>query len=428
MLEALNIPDKDRFTRLVLEESSVQECVIIQTCHRIEIFYFSSDQSHNENKTKEILKLWSLETGVSLDLISRAIQLFHGKESLRHLFYLTSGLESIVLGEDQILGQVRTFWLKSRTDKTSGMFLDRAFMKAINIGRKIRNETRINEGSLSISSAAVELAAQELGDLRSKKVLIVGAGEAGALAAETLKSKDVSAIKVANRTYDKSLILAQKISGEAIQFENVLSTIPYVDLVIAAVSVTQPVFREEQFASLAANFGASKRLLLIDISQPHAIEKGVGLIQGISLKTIEDLNETIAKNKRNREIEAEKSKVIISAELEHFELELSKLLAEPLITAICRKFEEIRKKEFMRAIRKIGESDEKKLIILERFSRELTERIAQIPIEQLRAAALSNNGDFLSFAEKIFQIKTEEIASQRSSTKNNLELQINRTM
>jgi glutamyl-tRNA reductase len=288
-------------------------------------------------------------------------------------------------------------------------------MKAINTGRKVRNETRINEGSVSISSAAVDLAARELGDLTSKKALIVGAGEAGALAAETLKSRAVSAIMIANRTYEKSLVLAQKISGEAIHFDNVLSTIPYVDLVIAAVSVTRPLFREDQFASFAANFGNSKRLLLIDISQPRAIEEKIGTFQGINLKTIDDLKELIAQNIRNREIEAEKSKTIISDELDRFETELSKLVAQPIITDICRKFEEIRKKELLRAVRKMGESDEKKLLVLDRFSRELTERIAQIPIEQLRAAALTNNGELLSVAEKIFQTKTDLTSQNKPS-------------
>jgi glutamyl-tRNA reductase len=414
MLEALNIPNDDKFARDLLEGNTLQECVLLQTCHRVEVFFVSSEASNGE-ATKQALKLWSTKTGVSLDIINRTIQTFHGKEALRHLFYLASGLESVILGEDQILGQVHTSWLKAKANGTSGIILNRVFMKAINTGRKVRNETRINEGSVSISSAAVDLAARELGDLASRKALIIGAGEAGALAAETLKNKTAAAILIANRTYEKSLVLARKISGEAIQFENVLSTIPNMDLVITAVSVTQPLLREEQFASFAANFGSSKRLLLIDISQPRAIEEKIGAFQGISLKTIDDLKELVAQNMRNREIEAEKSKAIIAEELDRFEAELAKLVAQPLITEICRKFEEIRKKELTRAIRKMGESDEKKLLILERFSRELTERIAQIPIEQLRSAAISNNGEILSVAEKLFQTKTGEFTQTTRS-------------
>ncbi|MCW4010400.1 MAG: glutamyl-tRNA reductase [Candidatus Bathyarchaeota archaeon] len=416
LLEALKINDETKFTHKLMENGSVQECILHQTCHRVEVFYVSSKQKNGE-AVNNALKFWSTETGVSLDIISRTVQAFQGKEALRHLFYLGGGLESVVIGEDQILGQVHSSWRRAKANGTVGVILNRAFMKAINTGRKIRNETRINEGALSISSAAVDLAAKELGDLTSRKALIIGAGEAGTLAAETLKSKSAAAIMVANRSYEKSLLLAQKISGEAVQFESVLSTMPYVDLVIAAVSVTQPIFREEQVSAFVHSFEPSKRLLIIDISQPRAVEEKVGALQGISLRTIDDLKKLVAQNLKNREAEAEKSKAIIAEELERFEAELSKLVAQPLITDICRKFEEIRKKELDRAVRKMGKLDKKKLMVLDRFSRELTERIAHIPIEQLREAALSNNGEVLTVAEKIFQTKTSEPTNEINAAK-----------
>ena len=406
ILEALNISDENQFTRALLANKVIQECVLIQTCHRVEIFFVSSDGTIDET-IRQALKLWSTITGVSLDIIEKSIQQYSGKEALKHLFFMTAGLESVVLGEDQILGQVRTAWLKAKDNGATKSILNRTFMKAINTGRLVRNETRINEGAVSISSAAIDLAVKELGDLDKRKALIIGAGEAGSLAAQSLRSKTSLSIIIANRTYDKSLVLAQKISGEAIQFENVLSTIPYVDLVIAAVSVTQPLLREEQIASFAA-IGNPKRLLMIDISQPRAIEEKIGSLQGISLKTIADIKELVAQNIKSREAEAEKSKVIILGELERFEAELAKLAAQPLITEICRTIETIRKKELARAVRKMGESDKKKLVILERFSKELTERITQIPIEHLRNAALNNDGKLLSAAKKIFQTRTED--------------------
>jgi glutamyl-tRNA reductase len=405
MLESLNIANPDEFTKTMYEKMAAQECVLLQTCHRVELFclFKDADKTHAINQA---LKLWSTETGISLDIIDKAVQIFRGKDAIEHLFFLTSGLESIVLGEDQILGQVRTSWLRAKTEGLTGLIFDKMFNKAINIGRRVRTETGINEGSLSISSAAVDLARQEIGDLTSKKALIIGAGDAGSLAAETLRGKAAVAILVANRTYEQSLLLAQKVSGTAIQFENLLSTIPQMDLVIAAVTVTQPLLREEQIAPIIANLGYSKQLLIIDISQPRAIEEKVGSIQGIRLKTIEDLKEAVAQNMKKRQGEAEKSKTIISEELERFEAELSKLVAQPIITEICHKYEEIRKKELLRMLRKIRESDEKKLMIIDRFSRELTERIAQIPIEQLRAAALKNDGEVLAVAEKLFQSRT----------------------
>jgi len=312
----------------------------------------------------------------------------------------------MVLGEDQILGQVRIAYTKAKENGTARMILEKAFMKAINTGRRVRTETRINEGSVSVSSAAVDLAAKELGSLDSIKALIIGAGETGAMAAETLRRKSTASIIVANRTYEKGEVLAKKVSGKAIKFNRIQNVIPEADLVIVAVAVTQPILRKNQLESVVAKIDNSRTILLIDISQPRAIEEKVGLLRGFSLKTIDDLKGTVDENIKNRQIEAEKSKIIICEELDRFEIELAKLLAQPLISEICRKFEEIRQKELARAIRKLGESDEKKIMVLERFSRELIERIAQMPIEQLRKASLNSNGTLLSAAEELFQTRS----------------------
>jgi glutamyl-tRNA reductase len=361
---------------------------------------------NREEATNRIVKFWSIMCGVSFDLIRKEIRLYYGRDAFSHLFYLASGLDSMVLGEDQILGQVRTAYNKAKSSGTIGLILGKTFMKAINIGRKVRTETKINKGSVSISSAAVDLAAKELGNLGSIKALIIGAGEAASLAAETLKGHGVSAIIIANRSYERGLCLAKKVSGKAIRFSRIQSVLSDVDLVISAISVTQPILTARNIASAFAKNGSSKRIMLIDISQPRAFEEKVGLLQGVSLKTIEDLEGIVSENIRNRQIEAEKSKKIIFQELLRVERELSELVAQPLISEICRKFEEIRKKEFKRAVSKMNECDERKLVILERFSRELVERIAQIPIEQLRKAALDRNGELLSVAEEIFQTKS----------------------
>jgi glutamyl-tRNA reductase len=404
MLESLNISDDAALLLSVCEENIAKECILLQTCHRVEI-YSTLQDINKEEAINRITRIWSTKTGVSLDLINRETIVYHGKDALMHLFYLASGLESMVLGEDQILGQVRAAFHRAKDTGTAGLILSRTFMKAINIGRRIRTETKINEGPVSISSAAVDLAAKELGNLASIKALIIGAGEAGSLAAEALKSHGTSEILIANRTYKKGLILAKKVSGRAIKFNSINSTLSKVDLVIGAISVTHPILSEKQLSSIFVG-KPQKRILFIDISQPRAIEEKVGSLPRFCLKTIDDLKETIAENMRNREIEAEKSKKIISKELLRFERDLSKLVAQPLIIEICRKFEEIRKRELERAIRKMGEIDERKLAIIDRFSRELVERVAQIPIEQLRNAALNRNGELLSVAEQLFQTRS----------------------
>jgi glutamyl-tRNA reductase len=404
LLEGLNIPDADQFLQELHESNLIDECVLLQTCHRVEVFLVTSDEDYSD-AVKQTLKLWSAKTGVSIDLIIAVVQEFHGKEALSHLFHLVAGLESVILGEFQIIGQIRAAWLGAKKKGTAGTILNRVFMKALNIGRKTRSETAIGAGCMSISSAAVDLAELELGDLGSKKVLIIGAGEAGSIVAESLKNKSATSILVTNRTYGRSCELAKKISGEAVPFEKLVSMIPFVDLIITAVSVNKPLLEKNHFGSLRS----SKGIMLIDISQPRAIQQEVGLINGINLKTIDDLKEMVSENMQKRVVEAEKCRAIILAELDRFEADLSELIVQPLISEICRKTEQIRERELQRAIRKMHETDKKKIVIMERFSRELTERIVQTPINQLRKAALTKNGKLISTAEELFQTKHKNI-------------------
>ena len=311
MIEALKINKPSEFTHALIENDGLRECVLLQTCHRVEIFCVLSN-SLKETLIKKMLELWSSETGVSLDLLNRSVAFHYRDEALDHLFFLASGLESMVLGEDQILGQVRNAFFQARMEKTIGLVLNRSFMKAINVGKKVRTETKINEGSVSISLAAIELAEKELGDLASKRALIIGAGEAGGLAAEALRGRTQSQIFVANRTYEKSQALAEKVSGQAIQFGDILTTIPDVDLVIAAISVNRPILTEGDFASLRASTTKTDNILLVDISQPRAFEEKVGCVGGFCLKNIDDLKEVVAANLKSREVEAEKCKIIIA--------------------------------------------------------------------------------------------------------------------
>ncbi len=407
MLESLNIPNEAEFMKKFCSEGSVQECILLQTCHRVEIYFVIRD-SDKEEIINKVLKFWSVKVGISLDILNKTVEIYYGRETLTHLFFLASGLESMVLGEDQILGQVRSAYVRAKKLGSTGLILEKVFMKAVNIGRRVRTETAINERPVSISSVAVDLAEKDLGNLRLVTALVIGAGEAGSIAAENIRKKGVKTIFIANRTFEKGLELASKVGGEAVRFDEVLQVLPKVDLVIAAVSVDKPVLKAKQIKAVLAESSFKKALYVVDISQPRAFDEKVGLLQGVTLKNIEDLKAVVEENLRSRLVEAEKAKKIVFEELERFERQLAKLFVEPMISEIYRKVEAIRQRELRRAIRKMGESDEKKLMVIDRFSKELVERILQVPIEQLREAALKNDGFLLSAAEELFGIKTSK--------------------
>jgi len=404
LLELLVFKNEGAAMNRLCSEGITEECVLIQTCNRVEIYGVLKNSAEGD-AVGRILKFWSTSTGVSLDILAGNVNCLKGKEALENLFNVASGLDSMAIGEDQILGQVRTAYVKAKKLGHVGLVLDKAFMCAINVGRKVRKETRVNHCAISISSAAVDLAAKELGDLKSKTVLVVGAGEAGSIAAQTLQRRGVKSIVVANRTHKAGVQLAKKVSGRAIKFENIYDVIPQIDVAIVALAVDRPIIRASSLRWICGKHHAHRSLLMVDISQPRAVEDKVGNIHGVALRNIDNLKGVIEESIRNRQTEAEKAKKIVLEELKRFERQQSQFMIQPLIDDIFRGFETIRRNELKRALSKMAERDEKRMGILDRFSRELMERILQTPINQLKQAASNSDDSLLLAARKLFNIK-----------------------
>ena len=404
MLESLAFKDEGEAVRSLCSEGLAEECVLVQTCHRVEVYGAVKDSS-NGGAVDRVLRFWSGKAGVSLDLLRKTVEVYRGREALERLFSLASGLDSMVVGEDQILGQVRRAYVRAKKVGAAKLVLDRAFMCAINTGRKVRSETRIDEGSVSVSSAAVDLAAKELGHLKSKRALVIGAGEAGSIAAETLRRRGAKGVRVANRTYERAVELAAKVSGEAVEFGRLYDAVGDADVVIAAVAVDRPVITARALKKALARRGRGRSLFLVDISQPRAVEEKVGFLKGVVLRNIDDLKGIVEESVRSREAEAEKARRIMLEEVDRFEKQQFEFLVQPLISEIYKRVDGIRQKELKRALSKLAESDEKRMGVLDRFSRELVERVLQLPIEQLREAALNNDNGLLAAAEKLFKLK-----------------------
>ena len=405
MLESLAFKDEADAVRGICSDGLADECVVVQTCHRVEV-YGVMKGSADAGAVDGILRFWSGRVGVSLDLLRKAVVVSRGREAVERLFSLASGLDSMVVGEDQILGQVRRAYVRAKKAGAARLVLDRAFMCAINTGRKVRSETRIDEGSLSISSAAVDLAAKELGDLKSKKALVIGAGEAGSIAAETLKRRGAKSVRVANRKYEKAAELAAKVSGEAVQFDSVYSAVGEADLVIAAVAVDKPIITAGLLRRALSKRGRGRGLFLVDISQPRAVEEEAGSLRGVVLRNIDDLKSVVEESVRSREAEAEKARMLVLADVDRFERQQLELAVAPLISMIYKRVDDIRRRELERALDKMGESDARKVSVIDRFSRELVERVLQLPIDQLREAALNNDDGLLSAMERLFKVKS----------------------
>jgi glutamyl-tRNA reductase len=406
MLESLNFKHKDEATKKCCSLGSVEQAVILQTCHRVEIYVTINNmdsQEMTDSIVKRIQLLWSQEVRVSSDVIDRIVEVFRGREALLHLLQLASGLESVVIGEDQILGQVRTAYVELEEIGAANTQLGRAFMKAVNVGRRVRNQTRINRGKVSLGSVAIDLAEKEFRNLNQVRALVVGAGEAGTLVAQELVRRGAR-VSIANRTFDTGRDLAGKIGGNAIPFEQVQDELTICDLAVFAVSVNEALLRFEDATNILRSRKGEK-LVLIDMSQPRCVEAAVGSQPGVELRNLDDLKSVAEENSRERLAQAEEAKRIILEELESLENALGKMSVEPLVSALCAKADKIREKELRKALRMVGSISEKESTVITNLTKELTERILQLPVESLRRAALNRDVELLSAARRLFELE-----------------------
>ncbi len=372
----------------------VEECAVLKTCNRVEVYVVSP-------KGSKVL----LEFAKHMKVSSRIIDFLDHEESLRHLLRLTSGLESMIVGEDQILGQVKELYGLAKKAGTVGKTLDTAFNKSIQVGKRIRNETGINKGSVSIGSAAVELAENELGGLDGKTVMVIGAGEMGTLVAKALANKEIKVIYVANRTFDKAEALACELNGKAVRYELMENYIPLSDVVISATSAPHFVLTQEIISRAKEKRG--KDLMLIDIGNPRNIENSVGELQGVSLHNIDGLRSISEANLAKRREEAKKAEVLIEEELTLLKKQYKRQQADTIISALYSRVESIRGKECEEAINKLmarhtmGDVERE---VLDDMTHSFAKQILAEPTKILRNAAEHDDERFLDTVAELFKL------------------------
>lgn len=371
----------------------VEECAVLKTCNRVEVYVVSP-------KGSKVL----FEFAKHMKVSSRIIDFLDHEESLRHLLRLTSGLESMIVGEDQILGQVKELFQMAKKAGAVGKTLDTAFNKAIQVGKRTRNETGINKGSVSIGSAAVELAEKELGGLEGKTILVIGAGEMGTLVAKALANKDIKVIYVANRTFEKAQALACELNGEACPYEEMEKFIPKSDVVISATKAPHFVLTTEIMSGI---MGGKKEIMLIDIGNPRNIESGVGDLPGVSLHNIDSLRSISEANLDKRRAEAKKAELIIEEELGLLKRQYKRQMADNIISALYSKIEKIREQEREAAINKlksrhtIGEIERE---VLDDMTNSFAKQILAEPTKILRNAAEHDDERFLDTVAELFKL------------------------
>ncbi|XHH09251.1 MAG: glutamyl-tRNA reductase [Candidatus Bathyarchaeia archaeon] len=402
LMEALVFKDKPEALAELRSIENVEECLILQTCNRIELFIVSEESEKTLNTAKAYLAERSLpHYEEAYDAIETALD----HEAYKHLMRITTGLESMVIGEEQVLNQVWDAFLEAEKAKTAGPIIKHLFNRAMTVGRRIRDETGINKGAVSVGSAAVELAATLLGNLDDKRILVMGAGEIGTLVAKALARRCLSPIFFANRTYARAVTLAEELSGKAVKFEEFQEILVDADVVICATSAPHILLTKEIVFERVSQRANKNDLVIIDISNPRNVEKTVGELSNVKLYNIDDLQLIAEKNLAERQKCVEKAIQMLEDELAVLDYDLKKLSVRLIISELLSDAEQIRQTELTKAVNMLGKLDDKQQKVIEDLTSILLKQTFLPIIENLRAAACNNDKELIDIATKLFDKK-----------------------
>lgn len=371
---------------------TISEFIPIKTCNRTE-YYFKLSNYNDKNLTFNKIKEKILEY--------KNLILEKDDDVLLHILRLASGLESMIIGEDQILGQIKDARIKSKKEGTSGIVLDTIFTKAIHVGQVARNKTTINQGSVSIGSAAVDLSEEIHGDLTNKKVLVIGAGKMGVLVAKALAEKKLKAIMVSNRTHDKAVELANELGGHAIRFNLLNITMADVDVIISATGAPHPILTKEK---MVKGIPENRRdsVIIVDIANPRDVEEEVKEL-GIKVFDIDDLRDIADKNQKMREKSAKEVELIIEDELVLLKKALKHLQVEPLIGDIRSEMEIVRITETEKGLRKLGDLSKKDKKIINKLTKSVVDKIFYDFVNNIRLAAENDETEIINTLKFLIQ-------------------------
>lgn len=386
VLERFAFRDMGEAYREFSRHEGVGECVILQTCNRVELYWTGADIAR-------IKRAWASLTGLREGDFDGNLECDEGAIACRHLLRVASGLDSMVVGEEQILGQVRGSISAAREAGSSGQTLNTLFEKAARAGARIRGAAGPGSGGLSVGSMAVRLAEQSAGGLESKRILVVGTGETASLVAKSLSSRGLG-FEVSSRTVRRARAFCQSLGGRAVRFEDVLEGLPAYDVAFVATSAPYSLVTRERLA------GA--KMSILDLSNPRAVAADVGSAPGVSLMNLDQIAAMVERNVQGRQEWAGRAEQMIEGEAGELEASIKRLGAEPLVERVFKEAEDMRKRELEKALR-ILKLDERGARVVDELTRAVAEGILARPMNGVRRAAKDGKSDVVDAADGLFR-------------------------
>jgi glutamyl-tRNA reductase len=388
--------------RELVSHDSVHEAVAISTCNRTELYLVAADPVEAENATLTIL---SRQADIRPTELVGSIYSIRGPEVVRQLFSVAAGLDSMIVGEAEVQGQVKRAYELALGEGTTGPISNRLFRDALATGKRVRTETKVGRSQASVSSVAVELAAGAVGDLSKRRVLVIGAGENGELTAQALHRRGVHTVFVANRRYDRAIGLAQRFGGSAVRFEELPAELGRADIVVSCTSSPHQIFGREELDVVLEERGR-RPLVLIDIAVPRDIEPSVrDLCSGITLFDMDDLQREVARNMSVHEAEAAKASSLVDEEAERFGRWLETLDVVPTIAALRELGERIVEQvlgENESRWESLSEADRERVGVM---ARAVVNRLLHEPTLRLKAGAGEESYVHLNAMRELFALE-----------------------
>ncbi|MFK9091273.1 glutamyl-tRNA reductase [Bacillus salipaludis] len=391
-------------------KKSILESIILSTCNRTEI-YAVVDQLHTGRYyIKEFLSEWF---GLEQTEFSPFLFVYEDDGAVEHLFNVTCGLSSMVLGETQILGQVRTSFMLAQQEETTGSVFNHLFKQAITVAKRGHSETDIGANAVSVSYAAVELAKKIFGSLANKHVLIFGAGKMGELAAQNLHGNGVKKVTVINRTYDKAKVLANRFNGEARTLADLEQSLVEADILISSTGAKGFVISKETIAKVEKK-RRGKPLFMVDIAVPRDLDPKIAELENVFLYDIDDLEGIVEANLQERQKAAAKIRLMIEKEVVDFNQWLGMLGVVPVISALREKALAIQTETMVSLERKLPNLSDRDIKVLNKHTKSIINQLLKDPILQAKELAARPDADqAMEFFMKIFNI--EELVQEQHS-------------
>lgn len=391
----------DRLSRY----SGLDEQVILSTCNRVEIY----SAAPNMEEGVDAIRSFLCESGHVLpEELTKHLYVCHGEDVLRHLFLVASSLDSMVVGEPQILGQVKDAFRMAREEGYAGKVMTEVFSRAFRVAKKVREETALGENAVSVSSVAVDLAKKIFGSLKGRTVLLLGAGEMSELAARHLLTHGASQILVANRTLSRAQTLADTLGGRAVGFDAISREMAAADIVIASTGAPHIVVTKEIVLS-ALEARRDAPIFLIDIAVPRDVDPAVNDIENVFLYDIDDLQSVVAANLKGREKEALEARKIVEVELENYSRRRQMEGLSRTLAAIRMEVDGFRQSELERTLSRLAHLEEKDIKAIEAMTRAIVNKVLHRPTTVIRELAESEMAlESLDLIQRLFGVSEVE--------------------